>query len=536
MLTLNVLKSGIEEYFLGIADPDYYLKGGEPPGQWFGRGAAVRGLVGRVEAEAFRRVLESVAPDGMPPQAAGQARSKRLTSAISKPARTERVPAYDLCFSAPKSVSVMWAVGPSYLRKAIDDAFDAAVKQTLDWFSSKIPLCRRGRGGRQEKLAELVVAMFDHSTSRVTQNGDWQPNRHRHCVVANSAFADGRWSAVNSRRLHEWARTLGPMFRAILATELMARLDISLDRPIDEAGRRASWFEISGVSPELCERWSSRRHEIEELLAGDASLGSASDATARERANLLTRKAKSLMPPRSELLSRWKEVAKQFGVTPQSLEGLTNHRQPLPDRERAFTDCWQEAISTIEATQATFTERDAIRAVCEAGQALGVSGIWLTEKVREKLAADDGIRCLGAMSGEKQFVTNDMWRREERLLENFEKLRSASGVNVHDEVIASALSKHKLSDEQQEVVRDILRSQRSLRILNGVAGAGKQINPGASRTVIALNIVGAFTGGLDDKIDFLGGECPSGVPHISFGVPTCNTCERILVQNSPFGV
>lgn len=474
MVTITVLKSGVEEYFLGIANPDYYTAGGEPPGRWFGRGAEALGLTGQVAAETFCRVLKGAGANGQPLFATRQPKAKKLAAAIGQAGPTERVPGYDLCFSAPKSVSVMWAVGPRYVREAVEESFDSAVKQTLDWFSSNIPLARRGRAGRTERLAELVVAMFDHSTSRVTERDDWQAQLHRHCVVANVALgADGRFAAVNSRRLHEWARTLGPMFRAILAAELVERLGVSLTRPSQETGRRASWFEVAGVSPELCERWSSRRHEIEELLASDEGLGGASDAAARERANLATRKTKSSLPARSDLFCKWQDAAKEFGVTPQSVEAITNCGLKVLDRDQAFADCWKEALAAIETTQATFTERDAIRAVCEAGQAMGVSGVWLAEQVREKITADQEILCLGALSGEKQYATGEMWRREEVLLKNFGTLRTARGAQVNDDVLAAALAANRLSDEQQEAVSDILKSTSALRLLTGVAGAGK---------------------------------------------------------------
>jgi len=487
MVTITVLKSGVEEYFLGIASPDYYTSGGEPPGRWHGRGAEALGLSGRVVAEAFRRVLAGADADGQPLLKVRKPKAKSTADALRQADRAERVPGYDLCFSASKSVTALAAVGPRYVREAVEESFDSAVKQTLDWASSNIPLCRRGRAGRTEQLAEPVIAMFDHSTSRVTERDDWQPQLHRHCVIANVALgADGRWSAVNSRKLHEWARTLGPMFRAILAAELVDRLGVSLVRPMVGADRRASWFEIEGVSADLCERWSSRRHEIEELLAADEGLGAASDAAARERANLATRKTKSSMPARSELLSKWGEVAKEFGVTPQSLESLTNRRQTPINADQAFVACWKEAIASIEATQATFTERDAIRAVCEAGQALGVSGIRLAEQTREKLGADQEIRCLGALSHEKQYVTGEMWRREERLLDNFNTLRTGRGAQASDDVVAAAMKTTRLSDEQREAAGDTLKSTSALRLLTGVAGAGKSTTLKAIREAFEL--------------------------------------------------
>ncbi|MDX1964984.1 MAG: MobF family relaxase [Pirellulales bacterium] len=483
MLTLTVLESGIEEYFNGIVNPDYYTGGGEPPGRWYGRGAERLGLLGRVEAEAFSRILEGLAPDGKPLQVTRRSKTEKYTNNISLANSAQRVPGYDLCFSAPKSVSALWGFGTRYIRTAIEEAFEVACTQTLDWFTANIPLSRRERGGRQEQFAELVIAKFGHATSRLIDGDDWQPQFHCHHVIANVARGtDGRWSAVNSRRLHEWARTLGPMFRAVLATELIERLGVSLYRPLDEQGRCASWFEIADVPSELCERWSGRRHEIEERIAAEGNgLGNASDAAARERANLATRKTKSSIPARSELFLKWEAMAREFGVTPQMLETITNRQQPQSNREQVFADCWHEALATIETTQATFTERDIIRTVCEAGQAMAVSGVWLADQTRKKLDADREIRCLGSLSGEKQYVTDEMWGREEQLLGNFETLRSVPGAKIQSYANFQSPSKQRLSDEQQTAVTDILQSKRALRLLTGVAGAGKSTTLNALR-------------------------------------------------------
>ena len=49
MLSIGAIKSkGQGEYYLDLGREDYYLKGGEPPGQWSGRGAERLGLTGQV--------------------------------------------------------------------------------------------------------------------------------------------------------------------------------------------------------------------------------------------------------------------------------------------------------------------------------------------------------------------------------------------------------------------------------------------------------------------------------------------------------
>ncbi|MGA9597195.1 MAG: relaxase domain-containing protein, partial [Acidimicrobiia bacterium] len=42
--------------------PSYYLDAGEPPGRWFGRGAAHLGLEGQVDDEAFLAVMAGQHP------------------------------------------------------------------------------------------------------------------------------------------------------------------------------------------------------------------------------------------------------------------------------------------------------------------------------------------------------------------------------------------------------------------------------------------------------------------------------------------
>jgi len=73
----------------------YYLGNGEGPGQWAGRASELLELDGAVDAELLHRVLEGRDPSS----------GVRFIQA-----RKDRVPGFDLTFSAPKSVSVVWAL------------------------------------------------------------------------------------------------------------------------------------------------------------------------------------------------------------------------------------------------------------------------------------------------------------------------------------------------------------------------------------------------------------------------------------------
>ncbi|HZJ26639.1 MAG TPA: relaxase domain-containing protein, partial [Acidimicrobiia bacterium] len=93
MLSIGKLAPGQESYYLGAVAhgaEDYYLGGAEVPGYWIGAGAEDLGLDGPVTDDDFVALLGG--------------RSPRDGSPLGRPNR--RIPALDLTFSAPKSVSV----------------------------------------------------------------------------------------------------------------------------------------------------------------------------------------------------------------------------------------------------------------------------------------------------------------------------------------------------------------------------------------------------------------------------------------------
>jgi len=57
---------GDAEYYLELAREDYFLDGGEPPGQWFGRGAKALGLTGLVTPAQLKGLIAGFGPDGLP--------------------------------------------------------------------------------------------------------------------------------------------------------------------------------------------------------------------------------------------------------------------------------------------------------------------------------------------------------------------------------------------------------------------------------------------------------------------------------------
>jgi conjugative relaxase-like TrwC/TraI family protein len=130
------------------ATAEYYARyltaaPGEVPGVWSGRQADGLGLSGRVEVEALEALLSGCDPS------TGTSLGRELLDRYTADGRVVRaVSGFDATFSAPKSLSVWWALtGDRRLLEAHDVAVAAAL---LIWSGS----ARRPASGRM--VAESI--------------------------------------------------------------------------------------------------------------------------------------------------------------------------------------------------------------------------------------------------------------------------------------------------------------------------------------------------------------------------------------------
>jgi conjugative relaxase-like TrwC/TraI family protein len=250
---------------------DYYLAGVEAAEEWMGGGSLAIGLRGTVEDAPLHDVLAGKLPG---------------TDLALRSTRGTRVPGFDLTFSAPKSASVLFGIGEDSVRRAIQEGHDAAVRDAMAYLERMAGFARRGHGGEELIAGKgLVAAAFRHRTSRA---GD--PQLHTHVLVANVIEgADGRWSALDGRRIYAHAKTASYLYEARLRAELTERLGVGWT-PV-----RKGLAEIAGVPRPVLRAYSQRRAEIEAELA---RLGKTSAAAAQVAA-LATRKVKDrLVDPR----------------------------------------------------------------------------------------------------------------------------------------------------------------------------------------------------------------------------------------------
>ncbi|MDQ3383267.1 MAG: relaxase domain-containing protein, partial [Actinomycetota bacterium] len=296
---------------------EYYLGVGEAPGRWHGRGLEQLGLLaGAVVAE---RELEALFARGLHPTTG---------SRLGRAWRIDGVTGFDLTFSAPKSVSALWALGDRGTAAEAMAAHRAAVRAGLTYLDTHAALSRRGTDGvEQIDSAGLVAAVFDHRSSRA---GD--PQLHTHALVLNKVRCeDGRWRALDATELFHHKKSAGMIYQAALRHEMHQRLGVTF-REVNENGQA----DIAGVPDELLKLWSKRTAKIDaeagpkiaeyEKLLG-RTLSSSERVGVVKTAVLKTRAAKQ-HPALSALHTTWTAEAARVGWTPERLRQAVRLRVP----------------------------------------------------------------------------------------------------------------------------------------------------------------------------------------------------------------
>jgi conjugative relaxase-like TrwC/TraI family protein len=299
---------------------DYYSQEECTTPYWFGQGAESLGLPQEVEKNAFQQLLRGTAPDG------GSLSGKKIQL-------EKRRAATDFTFSAPKGVSIAALVQKD---ERVLQAHHQAVNAALLVLEQRYAQTRVSTiaGRQQVKTGNLVAAIFTHATSR-----EVEPQLHSHCVVINATqLPDGRWQSWSNDGAIAHQKLLGQIYQNELALRLR-QLGYGIE------GRLHGQFELVGYAPELLKVFSTRRQQIEALLAQWQTAGGAQ----REAAALQSRKNKT-QGVAAELLERgWNQVIEQHQLELPPIPKLSSDSgdgvAPNLAVERAIAHCGErEAI------------------------------------------------------------------------------------------------------------------------------------------------------------------------------------------------
>src|SRR5512132_1334764 len=251
MLSVAKLTPGQEAYYersVAAGLDDYYAGRGESPGVWAGQGAAGLGLEGEVEEGELGALVRGKHPKrGNELRAHVKARTitiERIHAESGKRSREEKklapVAGFDLVFSTPKSVSLLYALGGEETRLAVREAHEAACQAALAYLEEEACVTRRGKDGFiRERGGGFVAGAYQHRTSRAQD-----PHLHTHVIVANmtQSPSDGAWRALDGEAILKTYRlAAGYLYEAHLRFELSTRLGVEWAEPAK------GWAELKGV-------------------------------------------------------------------------------------------------------------------------------------------------------------------------------------------------------------------------------------------------------------------------------------------------
>ncbi len=530
------LAKAVKDYYLqklGEISPreDYYLRGGMASGLWRGSGAAELGLEGTVNAEGLVRLFDGESPS------TGEQLGRRL--------RRDGVAAWDVTFSADKSVSLLWALGDEETRRQVLEAFDEATSSAFEYLesvasatrgASKTPVLDddgapvlNDNGTRKFRVETwpiktegFVAASFTEFTSRADD-----PQLHTHVVVANKVKGtDGIWRSVDGRLLYRHQLAAGYLHEAVLRGELTRRLGVRW-QPV-----RSGMADIEGFTRHQIEAFSRRRQQAEDWRVEE---GLPDTPAARQAAVLATRSPKADRPL-VELEVEWRQRAEDVGLTQERVASVTSRSWDVtpPDPHTLFDSLASPDGLTAQAS--TFAKPEVVKEVAAAlpeggtrGEIEALAETFLNttdvipvlsgrdverSDIVEGLFVDEpkalvGSVVTGGVAGlmrrrdgkmfpgavHRLYTTVELLTIEQRIIEHATAGIDAGRWVVPDRLVEARLVRHRhLTDGQREMVRTFATSGNAVDIGIGPAGTGKTAVMGVISQLAALSgtpIVGA---------------------------------------------
>jgi conjugative relaxase-like TrwC/TraI family protein len=349
----------------------YYLDDGEPPGQWRGNGAAELGLDGLVVDDDFLALIAGLDP---------------RTGDLLGTGHTERtVRGFDVTCSAPKSVSVLFALGDDHVRDQTLAAHDAAVDAVIGWIEEHAHTRFRVQGEVCTFDADgIVAARFRQHTSR-----ELDPQLHTHVVIANRVQApDGRWLALDARTIKRDQQTLSRLYHVGLRAELTHRLGVRWVEPENGIA------EIADVSKDVLAEFSQRTRAIKERIDDkiDAFVETLDrQPTPRERWRIEREAAAEARPGKTDtdpvaLRHEWQDRTLGLGFDPTSV--IESALDVQTDRTHTvdLAQLADIALAALAERQSTWRHAELVRELAAAVPTNTAGAAQALPKILDELA------------------------------------------------------------------------------------------------------------------------------------------------------
>ncbi len=523
----------------------YYTASGYPPGRWLGAGlpglAAGAGVHGLIDETRMDRLF-SLGLDPVTQAPLGKAWALHKTATQRIAARVAALPGelrdadrgavvarieaeeqrrrtpipvsgFDLTFTVPKSVSVLWALADPATQTRIANAHRNAVNQCLQLIETHALFTRIGsQGVAQVPVRGAIAAEFDHWDTRT---GD--PNLHTHLVLANKVQGlDGRWRTIDAKALYAATVAVSEVYDCLIA-DAVSRDTGATWSLRDRGERRSLGFEIDGVDDGLLAEFSTRATQVQASLRTLLEDFRATKGRTPSRPEIIrlrqlaTRKSRPAKQLRglAELLRDWQQRATR--LLPEPVEHLVRRildTGARPPRAGAFDDevlrrLAADVVDAVSEKRATWTRWNLLAEAARASKTLrldtSADRLRLVERVAQ-LAIDQ--HCLQLTPADlvplvAGFARSDgasAFRRHRadvftssRVLDAEERLLAAATTTSAPRIAAGAVAHLMqervtvgLSADQLAAVQAIATSGRDIDVLVGPAGSGK------TRTLRAL--------------------------------------------------
>ena len=443
---------------------DYYLRDGErveAPGRWITINPAL-GIEANdriVDGEVLRSLMALRHPHS--------GEQLRRVGASG-----EAVAALDATFSAPKSVSAVWALSDPQARGEVEAAHERAIDRAISYALAEVAMVRQRVDANtvsHVKAHDVIATSWRHSTARSVNGQAPDPQLHSHVLLHAAVRGDGRLVAIDSRAWLVHRREIGAAYRTELARELGA-LGFEIQRGTGRGGR---YFEIAGIPQGLLDRWSSRHHQvhaaIQARLETSARDGLVRLSPAQERAMaVISREAKAPVTA-MELDQQWTAAAADAGLDRDRIGDLRHRaRVTRPAVEGG------QLVSALTEFDATFSDRDARAVALERSAGASIEDALLALEHARK----DG-QILRLADGHS---TTTIQRRSEqavvagtaRLVDGEIERLSPIAVDTARARLNQDLARYDshMSDEQERALQ-LATGYRQVVMIEGQAGTGK---------------------------------------------------------------
>jgi conjugative relaxase-like TrwC/TraI family protein len=329
---------------------------GEQAGHWTGRQAALLGLSGEVTTADLQALLE-----GRDPRSGVSLGSPFVNRVTSSGRVVRAVAGFDATLSAPKSLSVWWALSGD---DGLAECHDVAVRAVVDCVERFGSTTRvRSNGARLHPESQgLTVAVFRQTTSRLDD-----PQLHSHVVISSKVQTDdGRWLALDARSLKGFQRALGGLYQSVLRAELTARYGVAFGEIVKGQA------EIAGMPDGLLEEFSKRSVQVErayQRLLADFYAREGRDPISKEDGAMRRQAAADTRGHKSghgagDLRSRWLAEAATVGVTAETLaDSIRTAADNRPEVEQSVTV--GEVVAAVAEQRSAWHRFDVLQAICD---------------------------------------------------------------------------------------------------------------------------------------------------------------------------